>query len=53
MYLEDTQCCAIKEISGLSDHANAKQAMLGFCEELTVKRSLGALGTRSPSKSPG
>lgn len=34
MELEDTQCCAIKEINGLSDYADPAHAMNNLCEQL-------------------
>lgn len=33
MEIENTQCCAVSEISDLSYHDNAKDAMLAFCGE--------------------
>jgi hypothetical protein len=32
MYIEDTQCCAMREIAELSQHRTAEDAMMGFCK---------------------
>lgn len=34
MNLQDTRCCAIREIDGLSDHRTPEEAMECFCEEV-------------------
>lgn len=31
MYIRSTQCCALDEIFGLSDHKSAEDAMSNFC----------------------
>lgn len=31
MKIEDTRCCAVKEIANLSDHASPEDAMESFC----------------------
>ena len=36
MLIEETTCCAVKEIDGLSEYTNAKDAMLDACEELGI-----------------
>lgn len=35
MILGQTACCAINEIEGLSDHDDAHDAMMAFCDELS------------------
>lgn len=32
MYIENTSCCAVEDINGLSDHDTPEEAMEEFCE---------------------